>query len=125
LRLRLIAPDRTLTVRTHQLVIANGRYVAGPVEASPGASIRNGLLDVFALGGPTLASLAAAALRWVLRRHHEASASRYFQTDSLTVESLRAPVQADVDGEMRGTTPLTIECLPRALAVVVPKDFED
>jgi YegS/Rv2252/BmrU family lipid kinase len=124
MRLRLTADSEDLRVHTRQLVIANGRYVAGPVESSPGASICNGLLDVFSLGGPGIASLLRGAVSWLLRRNRESPVTRYLQTRGLTVESLGAPVAADVDGEIRGTTPLRIECIPQALAVVVPADFK-
>jgi diacylglycerol kinase family enzyme len=124
MRLRVTSPERSFTLRTRQLVIANGKYVAGPVEASPAASLTNGVLEVFALGGPSLASLALTALRWLSRRHREAPEARYFQTDRLRVESLRRPVPADVDGEIRGQTPLDIAIRPAALPVVVPADWE-
>jgi YegS/Rv2252/BmrU family lipid kinase len=123
MHLHLISDDEDFRLRTRQLVVANGRYVAGPVESSPGASIHSGLLDVFSLGGSGVASLARGAVSWLLRRNRESPATRYLQTRRLTVESLRAPVAADVDGEIRGTTPLVIECIPQALAVVVPRDF--
>jgi YegS/Rv2252/BmrU family lipid kinase len=120
MRLRITATDRTFVLRTRQLVVANGKYVAGPLAASPAASLENGVLEVFALGGASLGSLARGALRWLLGRHREAPEARYFQTRRLRVESLGRPVPADVDGEIRGTTPLSIEAVPGALPVVVP-----
>lgn len=123
MRLRATSPERAVMYRTRQLVIANGKYVAGPVEASPDASLESGLLEVFALGGPTLGGLLGGAVRWLLRRHREAPEARYFRARRLRVESLGRAVPADVDGEICTETPLEIALRAGALPVVVPAGF--
>lgn len=121
---KVLSDEKTFAMRTHQLVIANGRYVAGPIAAAPDATVQNAQLAVFTLGGATFKSLARTALAWLLGRHVEADAAKYFVTDKLRVESLRRPLRANVDGEVNETTPLEIEVLPGALRVVVPHDFD-
>lgn len=126
LLVRVTSDEKTFPVRTHQLVVVNGRYVAGPIAASPEASIQDHTLDVFTLGGATFSSLVRATWWW-LRGHHtdgkEAREMRYFQTRKLRIQSLRRPIAANVDGEINEQTPLEIELLPGALRVVVPKGF--
>lgn len=121
---RIVANEKTLSVRTHQLLIVNGRYVAGPIAAAPGATVQDSSLDVFTLGGATHKSLAKTTLDWLRGRHVDTVGSKYFTTRKLRIEALRRPLRANVDGEVNETTPLDIEVLPGALRVVVPHDFD-
>jgi diacylglycerol kinase family enzyme len=120
----VIAAERTFHVRTHQLVVVNGRYVAGPVASSPEASLQSGRLDVFVLGGARHRSLARTSWEWIRGRHTYSAESRYFTTRALRVESVRRSVEANVDGEINERTPLEVEVLPGALRVVVPRGFD-
>lgn len=122
-RVKLSAQEEKLTLRTHQLVIANGRYVAGPIKASEEASLQDGELTVFALGGASKGELVRAAWQWLRKRAVESRQIPFFETQNLRVESLGRPIKANVDGEIDQKTPLEIQVLPRALKVVVPPDF--
>ena len=124
LRLKVTARESTFRARTHQIVVANGRYIAGPIAAAPDASVQDSELKVFVLGDANRWSLIKTALLWIAGRHVEAPSARYFTTQSVRVESLRRPLRADVDGEICERTPLCIEIEPKALRVVVPHGFE-
>jgi YegS/Rv2252/BmrU family lipid kinase len=121
--LKVTAAEKTFHVRTHQLVIVNGRYVAGPIASSPDASLQSGRLDVFVLGGARHRSLVRTGWEWIRGRHTHSVDSRYFTTRALRVESVRRRAEASVDGEINEHTPLELEVLPRALRVVVPRGF--
>jgi YegS/Rv2252/BmrU family lipid kinase len=123
LRVRVLSQERSFTVKTHQLVIANGRYVAGPVKASENASLQDHELTVFALGGGSKQALFRAAWHWLRHTHKEAREVPFFETKSLRVESLGRRIKANVDGEINEHTPLEISVWPRALRVVVPQGF--
>jgi YegS/Rv2252/BmrU family lipid kinase len=124
LTVRITSAEKSFAVRTHQLVIANGRYVAGPITASPDASLQNSRLDVFVLGGAKRRSLAYTAWQWLRGEHIHTPETRYFTSLALHVESLRRPYFANIDGEVNDRTPLDLEVLPRALKVVVPRGFD-
>lgn len=115
--------ERSFKVRTHQLVISNGRYLAGPIEAAPEASVQDSCLRVFALGGKNWKSLLSGAFLWILRRHDNWRDTRYFTTQKLRVTSLGGSLQADVDGELCEATPLELEVQPGALLVCAPEGF--
>lgn len=123
-RLRLLTPDFSRELCTRQLVAGNGRYVAGPLGSAPGASIHNGQLEVFALGGSDLASFLRDGLLWLGGRHVHSPTSLYLHTRTLRVESPDGPLAASVDGELLTRTPLEVEVLPRALRVVVPPVYD-
>lgn len=124
LTLRVRSAERSYTVRTHQMVVANGRYIAGPVASSPDATVNNHLLDVFVLGKADKKSLVGAALQWLTGRHTQAREAKFFRTQSVHIESLRGPVAADRDGEINIRTPLEITVEPGALRVVVPRGYD-
>ena len=122
-RLRLTSDKGVETFRTHQLMIANGRYVAGPIRASEHASLQDHELTVFALGGSSKLELVSAAWKWMRDSHVEAEEVPFFETKELKVESMGRRLKANVDGEINETTPLRLSVWSRALRVVVPKDF--
>ena len=123
LRLRVSSKQENFVARTHQLMIANGRYVAGSIKASEDASLQDSELTVFALGGKGRGEFIKAAINWIMRHDFEGPGTHYFQTQKLTVHSLGRAAQANVDGELEQKTPLEIEIWPRALRVVVPRGF--
>lgn len=123
LKVRVLSKERSFTVRTHQLMIANGRYVAGPIKASEEASLQDHELTVFALGGRSKRELVMAAWHWLRHSHREAREVPFFETKHLRVESLGRRVRANIDGELIGRTPLELSVIPRGLRVVVPEHF--
>ena len=124
LTLRVRSKERSYTVRTHQLVVANGRYIAGPIAAADDAAINDHTLKVFVLGKSSKKSLIKTALQWLTGRHTNSEAAKYFETKSVRIESLRGRVAADLDGEINDHTPLEITIEPNALRVVVPKGYD-
>ena len=122
-RLRLTSDKGVETFRTHQLMVANGRYVAGPIRASEDASLQDHELTVFALGGASKLELVSAAWKWMRDSHIESAEVPFFETKSLRVESLGRRLKANVDGDLSEVTPLELSVWSRALKVVVPLDF--
>lgn len=114
LLVRLHINGRSLSLRTHQLVVANGRYIAGPIAASPDSSIDDKRLDVFVLGGQSRADLLRATWKWLRGRHPHLVAR------SLSIE-ISHGVLANVDGELFEHTKLDLKVWPDALRVVVPR----
>lgn len=124
LSLKIVAPGHLLQVRTHQLVVSNGRYIAGPLAATPGATVQDACLRVFTLGGSRRRSLLRATLQWLRGRHTISPDTEYFAATHLRIDSPRRPVKANVDGELCEQTPLEFEVVPRALRLIVPRDFQ-
>ncbi|MBX5466696.1 MAG: diacylglycerol kinase [Firmicutes bacterium] len=104
---------------TRQLVVANGRTVAGPIPTSPLASPWDGWLDVFCLGGPSEGEILCATVRVLTGHHVRAAASHYQRARTLTLEA-EPPARLDVDGELWRLTPVRFSVKPRALWVVAP-----
>ncbi len=100
-------------------LVLNTRPYAAFFEPAPGASTRDGLLDVVVLrGGGTLrlARWAAAALRGRLLRDADAV---HLRTPAVRIDADDA-LPWQIDGDVGGRTPLDILVRPAALRIVRP-----
>ena len=122
-RIRPFAVEITCDGATHtghfvHLAVVNGRFHGGGLEPRPTGTIDDGVLDLYALrDGPVfrLVQLLAAL------KLEGASSSRLFRLEGRRIRiTTRRPRRVNVDGELGLKTPLEVEILPRALAVVVP-----
>lgn len=112
------------TFWTHQLNIANGRSHAGRPIARD-ASIDDGLLVAYRLGGRERSKLSRATVEQVvLGPHRDLAMTPFLVVPEVRVET-DPPLGVDVDGEVLGTTPVTISCAPQALRVVLPESYVD
>jgi YegS/Rv2252/BmrU family lipid kinase len=116
--------DATYDVVTHQLNVANGAHHSGrPIARDAGPDDR--LLAVYRLGDESRHRLAGATLRHVLAGHRRSLEEDAFVTTRDVRIETDPPLPVDVDGEIRGRTPVRVSLLPNALRVMVPPDFTD
>ncbi|HEY3690924.1 MAG TPA: YegS/Rv2252/BmrU family lipid kinase [Pseudonocardiaceae bacterium] len=118
------ADQRSRALRTHQVNIANGSFHAGtPITRDASADDR--LLLAYALGSHGRRHLLAATLRHILSgRRRTLTAAPFLATDDLWLDT-DPPLPLDIDGEIRGHTPVRIRIAPNALRVMVTPDFPD
>jgi diacylglycerol kinase (ATP) len=111
-------------VWTHQLNIANGGYHAGRRIASD-AGVDDRLLVVYRLGDAGRLQLTGQTIRQVvLGPRRPLAAGPFVVTQEVWVDT-DPPLALDLDGEVRGTTPVRITLLPQALRMLVPQSFID
>lgn len=101
----------------YNVVIANGRYVAGGVPIAPEAKIDDGLLDVVLIPERGPAELAIVAAQILLGRHLGSDAVIFRRAQKVAITS-RPGMWFNVDGEMIGNEPAVFELLPKALHCV-------
>lgn len=109
---------KPLTLSLYNVVIANGRYVAGGRQIAPKASIDDGLLDIILIKERPAAELALLAAQVALGNHLSSDAIVFRRAAKVTVNS-RPGMWFNVDGELVGNDPATFEVVPRALQFVV------
>jgi diacylglycerol kinase (ATP) len=102
----------------YNVVIANGRYVAGGRLIAPDASIDDGLLDIILIQERSAAELALLAAQVALGKHLSSNAIVFRRAAKVTVNS-KPGMWFNVDGELVGNDPAKFEVLPRALQFVV------
>jgi len=110
--------DERFAAELYNVVIANGRFVAGGLPIAPAADPSDGLIDIVLipkLRGPELALLAAEIL---LGKHLSSNAITFRQVRKIAVCS-RPGMWFNVDGELIGNAPAVFQILPRALNFIV------
>jgi diacylglycerol kinase (ATP) len=112
--------DESLMLELYNVVVANGRYVAGGMLIAPEAEIDDGLLDVILIPKRPAAELALVVAQMALGTHLSSGAIVSRRTAKLTVNS-KPGMWFNVDGELVGNEPARFEIVPRALNFIAPK----
>lgn len=106
-------------------IVANSQSVGGFRNAAPLASVSDGLLDVLILKKVEVAQLSNLLLKIVQGDHINHPNVEYFQTKKIHIDILDdSKVVVDYDGECFGELPVTIEVVPKAVQIIVPKSEE-
>jgi diacylglycerol kinase (ATP) len=112
--------EERLRVDLYNVVIGNGRFVAGGLPIAPKANPADGMLDVILIPrrpGPEMALLAA---KIVLGKHVPKSAVIFRRARKIAVRS-RPEMWFNVDGESVGKAPAVFQIIPGALNLVMSK----
>lgn len=112
-------------VRAWQIVVANvGVLGAPPFTWGPGIDPSDGSLDLCVYSARTVKDYVTLVGRLLTGSHKGDSQTQYFRVERSVAISSRRPVLVQGDGEILGKTPITLQVVPRALRVCVPKDVE-
>lgn len=115
----MITVESADTVAGQLVVVGNGRFYGGSIEVFPGASLRDGLLDVCVLPTVTHWRSFQGAMGVLTGRVHRFWSSRHFRSAALKLHS-PSRVGFQLDGEFVGELPATLSVRPLALRVIVP-----
>jgi YegS/Rv2252/BmrU family lipid kinase len=116
--------DERVEVTTHQLIVANGRFHGG-LQIARDISIDDSRLVIYRLGtGGRLRLMAAMLLQAITGRRRDLAGGPYLTAREFWLET-DPPMAVDIDGEVRGHTPMRLRVAPNALRVMVPRDFVD
>ncbi len=119
-RTTVVIDGRTIRAKTILVLVSNIQLYGGLVRITPEARLDDGQLDVriFRGMGPS----------WVLRHTAGVFINRHLRDPKVTYHRGRRvtvytadPCPIQLDGEPVGTTPMSIEVVPRALRVLVPR----
>jgi diacylglycerol kinase (ATP) len=104
----------------YNVIIANGRYVAGGLPIAPRAHLADGLLDIVLIPAHPMAEIVLLAAQMVLGKHLRKRAVIFKRAARVSIRSSPG-MWFNVDGELVGNDPATFEVMPRALNFVVRK----
>lgn len=114
-RTKLTLDDtETLELDLYNMVVANGRYVAGGTLIAPEASIDDGLLDIILIPENPAMDLALVAAQIALGKHLDSAGVVFRRAAKVAVESTPG-MWFNVDGELVGNEPAVFEVMPKAL----------
>ena len=112
--------EETLAADLYNVIVANGRFVAGGLPIAPEADPADGLLDVILIPRRSKPEMVLLAAQVLLGNHLQSDAIMFRRAKKLAIKSLPG-MCFNVDGEFVGNSPTTFEVMPRALQFVVPK----
>ncbi len=118
---RIVLDEREeLSTALYNVVIANGRFVAGGLPIAPDADPADGLLDVILISKRSAPEMALLAAEIILGKHFSSNAVIFRRAKKIAVRS-RPGMWFNVDGELVGRAPAVFQILPRALSFVVKR----
>jgi diacylglycerol kinase (ATP) len=108
----------TISENLYNVIVGNGRFVAGGIPIAPEAIPDDGLLDLVLIPERPAADLALLAPQILMGKHLSSSSIIYRRAARISVNS-KPGMWFNVDGELVGNEPAVFEVLPRALQFVV------
>jgi len=103
----------------YDVIVANGRYLAGGMKITPEAEPDDGLFDVLLIGDVSKRDLMLTLPKIYRGTHLPHPKAELLRGAKVTIEA-PIPLPVQLDGEQPGTTPATFEIVPRALRLRVP-----
>jgi diacylglycerol kinase (ATP) len=116
----LLDDGEQLSAELYNVVVANGRFVAGGLPIAPDANPSDGLLELVLIPKLGAAEIALLAAEVVLGKHLSSKMTIFRQAKKISVRS-RPGMWFNVDGELVGNAPALFQILPRALNFVVKR----
>lgn len=118
--------DKVITVKANAITIANAAPPTSILaHGTAGVIYDDGLLDVTIIAPETRASAIAISYHLLQSASNDEAAARddigYLRTKWIEVNT-NPPQKVVLDGEIIGTTPIKVKCIPQSLTVFAPKE---
>lgn len=120
---RLLLEDQTMRVRASEVIVTNAthlknsRFTFGSRE-----DLSDGCLDVYIITARNVLDYLILVWQTLISANDRRSKLKTFEiSSSITIETPGSALPVQADGEPLGTTPVTVDLLPAALQVIVPK----
>ena len=110
----------TFSLALYNVIVANGRFVAGGLPIAPDADPADGLVDVILIPARPASEMVLLTAQILLGKHLGSDGVVFHRAATVAVNS-RPGMWFNVDGELVGNEPARFEVLPRALNFVVEK----
>lgn len=114
----ILDDSECLRTPAYNIVIANGRYVAGGIPVAPTARLDDGLMDLIVIPVASLPQLALLTSATLLGKHLDSDQLLFRRARKIQIRS-EPPMRFNTDGELIGHSPATFEVLPGAIEFIV------
>jgi diacylglycerol kinase (ATP) len=118
--MRITVDEESRAQKIIDVLVANGRYLAGGMMMLPEAEPDDGLFDVLVIGDVTKRDLLVTLPKSYRGKHLPHPRLEVLRGRVVTVDA-DEPLPIELDGEQPGTTPARFEVVPRALRLRVPR----
>ena len=117
-RATLVLDDRTITDEFLFVIACNTKYTGAGMKLAPDAEIGDGKIDVVVLRRVSRWQMLRLFIKVFDGSHVALSCIEFHQVRSFSIQSETAD-RMNLDGEMKGTSPMTATLLPSALSIFV------
>ena len=119
--------EKIITVETSAVTIANAAPASSVLaQGTAGVIFDDGLLDITILSPQTAAGAIATSIQLLQSAANDETVERqgvgYLRSEWVKVTT-NPPQNVVLDGEIIGTTPIEIKCIPNGLTVFVPSEL--
>jgi diacylglycerol kinase (ATP) len=104
----------------YNVIVANGRYVAGGLPVAPEADPSDGLLDIILISKSSKSEMVLLAAEMLVGKHISNKTVICHRAKKVSIHS-RPGMWFNADGELIGNEPAVFQIMPRALQFVVAK----
>lgn len=111
---------KRLVCSSYNIIIGNGRYVAGGIPVAPKARLDDGLLDFILIPELPATEIAILVAQILMGKHLSSKSIVFHRTTRVSVKS-RPGMWFNVDGELVGNEPAVFEIMPRGIHFMVGK----
>lgn len=120
-------PDKIITVEASAVTIANAAPPSSILaQGTAGVIYDDGLLDITIISPQTTVGAIATSIQLLQSAVNEETVDRegvgYLRAESIKVTT-DPPQKVVLDGEIIGTTPIEVKCIPNGLTVFVPSEL--
>jgi diacylglycerol kinase (ATP) len=116
----VIDDTERLSIDLCNVIIGNGRFVAGGLPVAPNANPSDGLLDVILIPKRSKAEMVFLATQILLGKHLSSNAIIFRRAKKISIRS-KPGMWFNADGELVGNEPAVFEVTPHALHFVAGK----
>jgi len=117
-RATLVLDDRTITDEFLFVIACNTKYTGAGMKLAPDAEIGDGKIDVVVLRRVSRWQMLRLFMKMFDGSHVALSCIEFHQVRSFSIQS-EAADRMNLDGEMKGNSPMTATLLPSALSIFV------
>ncbi|MBC7798579.1 MAG: diacylglycerol kinase family lipid kinase [Pyrinomonadaceae bacterium] len=113
-----IDENREKTLETVNFCVANARYFGGGMKIAPDAKLDDGLLDVVMFGDLSSAKILVNSYKLYQGTHLNVDNVHHTNAKRIEIKPVNDEiVPFELDGELVGNLPLTIEIVPNAMQI--------
>lgn len=113
------ADGNRLRRRALMVAVANGRRYGGGIRINPDGAPDDGRLEMVMYRAASPIVMAATLPGFLLDRHRRLDHVETLKCRSVRIEAER-PLPVNIDGDIKGTTPLAVDIIPGGLTLLTP-----
>lgn len=120
-QVKLILDKKVYNKEILLMAFANGRYYGGGMKISPDSDLEDGYIDICIIHKISKWRILGLFPTIFYGKHINVREVTLHKAKHIVLKS-HDPLEINLDGDLVGTTPLSLEVVPKAIKILVPKN---